>query len=256
MCWSGEASAALAVVGLGTTARAAYIGEPRPLWSCLGFFSLMELLQAYTYTVIDQCSAPGNQVATLLGYIHIAFQPFFANSLSLYFIRKDIAERVAVPVYIICFAACVFTLIQLYPFSWAGTCDPGRPLCGKTLCSMSGSWHIAWSVPTNGIGNAFVQTWIPLLSTGFVGYMGAVFLLPVLYGSWKFPLYHLVLGPTLAVLLSNSQNERPAVWCLLSIGILLIVIKTPIRRHLFVHSWFLWPKEGASSSSAAATPLA
>jgi len=60
MCWSGEASAVLAVVGLGTTAYAAYKKEPAPLWIALGYFSLMELLQAFTYSVIDQCSLPSN----------------------------------------------------------------------------------------------------------------------------------------------------------------------------------------------------
>lgn len=249
MCWSGEASAALAVVGFAATARAAYKGEPRPLWYGLGFFSLMEALQAYTYSVIDQCGAPGNQLATLLGYIHISFQPFFINAISLYFIRKDIAEKIAPTVYVICFAACVFTLVQLYPFNWAGQCDPTRPLCGKSLCSITGSWHMAWSVPTNGIGNAFVNTWVPLINTGFIGYMGAVFFLPIIYGSWKMSVFHLVLGPTLAVLLSDSPNEQPAVWCLLSIGLLIILMSEPVRRRLHVTTGPLWPKDARAAQS-------
>jgi hypothetical protein len=71
MCWSGEASAVLATVGLATTAYVAYKGEDKSLWIPLAFFSLMELLQAFTYSVIDQCSLPSNQVMTLLGYLHI-----------------------------------------------------------------------------------------------------------------------------------------------------------------------------------------
>ena len=49
MCWSGEASAVLATAGLGTTAYAAYRKEPAAIWMPLGYFSLMELLQAFTY---------------------------------------------------------------------------------------------------------------------------------------------------------------------------------------------------------------
>jgi hypothetical protein len=49
----------------------------------LGYFSSMEVLQAFTYSVIDQCALPSNQIATLLGYLHIAFQPFFINMLSM-----------------------------------------------------------------------------------------------------------------------------------------------------------------------------
>jgi hypothetical protein len=82
MCWSGEASVALAIAGLGTTAYAAYKKEPAPLWMALGYFSSMEALQAFTYSVIDQCGLPSNQIATMLGYLHIVFQPFFINMLS------------------------------------------------------------------------------------------------------------------------------------------------------------------------------
>ena len=93
MCWSGEASAVLATAGLGTTAYAAYRKEPAAIWMPLGYFSLMELLQAFTYSVIDQCSLPSNQIATLLGYLHIAFQPFFINAVSMHFIPDQARAR-------------------------------------------------------------------------------------------------------------------------------------------------------------------
>src|SRR5882757_4267919 len=103
MCWSGEASAVLAGIGLASTGYAAYKKEPFSLWISLGYFSLMEALQAYTYTVINQCSLPGNQIATLLGYLHIAFQPFFINAVSLHFIPDQARARIAPVVYSLCF---------------------------------------------------------------------------------------------------------------------------------------------------------
>ena len=45
MCWSGEASATLATIGLTSTAYVAWKGEKKALWIPLGYFSLMELLQ-------------------------------------------------------------------------------------------------------------------------------------------------------------------------------------------------------------------
>ena len=69
MCWSGEASTVLATIGLSSTVYFYYKKEPAALCAALGYFSLMEVLQAYTYTVIDECSNPANQLATLLGYI-------------------------------------------------------------------------------------------------------------------------------------------------------------------------------------------
>lgn len=244
MCWSGEASAVLATVGLGTTIWAAYKKEPMPLWICLGYFSLMELLQAYTYSVIDQCDHPGNQIATLFGYLHIAFQPFFINMMAMYFIPDRIRRKIAPAIYTLCFASAIFMIVQVYPFDWAGQCNPAdRPLCGERLCSVSGNWHIAWEVPANGIGNSC--TGRPFF--GYPTYVIVGMMLPFLYGSWRFGLYHYALGPVLAASLTDNINEWPAIWCLLSIGILLIVVKTPLRKYMFVKSWWLWRKPKKAS---------
>jgi hypothetical protein len=240
MCWSGEASVLLATVGFSTTAYAVVRKESVALWAPLGYFSLMEALQAYTYVVINECGSQANQIATMLGYLHIVFQPFFCNALSLYFVPKEIRERIQIPVYGLCFFSAIYMLIQLYPFSWAGTCDMRRALCAARLCSVSGNWHIAWEIPFNGIGNWSIG--IPLIGLSFFTYGLVMFVLPLLYGSWRVTLYHFVMGPTLASLTTDNKNEWPAVWCLLSIGFLIIVVKTPVRRWLFVSSWPLWPK--------------
>ncbi len=49
MCWSGEASAVLATIGVASTAYMAVKKEKKELWVPLGYFALMELLQAVTY---------------------------------------------------------------------------------------------------------------------------------------------------------------------------------------------------------------
>ena len=65
MCWSGEASGVLAVVGLSTAAYLAIKkGESKELWIPLTYFALMELLQAVTYIYIDLCDNPSNQILT------------------------------------------------------------------------------------------------------------------------------------------------------------------------------------------------
>lgn len=244
MCWSGEASTVLAAVGLGTTAYAAAKREHPALWITLGYFSLMEALQAYTYTVINECGHPGNQIATLLGYLHIAFQPFFVNAMSLYFVPETARRNLAFPVYFLCFVSAIIMIIQLYPFDWAGVCQPGRPLCGPRLCSVDGQWHIAWEVPANSLGNLFQRMDLPLqgMQSGYPTYIFAALLLPLLYGSWRVTLYHYAMGPFLASLTTSNINEWPAIWCLLSIGFLLIVVKTPLRKRLYVKRWLLWPR--------------
>jgi len=219
---------------------AAYRKEPPPLWVALGYFSLMEVLQAYTYTVIDDCTNPANQIATLLGYIHIAFQPLFGNALFMHFIPSHVRRGIQFPVYILCSISAVFMLVQLYPFPGEHLCSIGKILCSEQLCSVSGQWHIAWDVPYNSIGE--INYKIPVLDAGFVTYTLTMFVLPALYGSWRMTLYHILLGPLPARLLTENLNEFAAVWCLVSIGFLLIVVKTPIRKLLYVKTWPLWPR--------------
>ncbi len=230
MCWSGEASAALATLGLAVTAYSACVKKDSILlWMPLGYFTLMEALQAYTYTVIDKCGLPQNEVATVLGYMHIAFQPFFINMFSLYFIDKRVAKKIAPFVYTACFVAAIIMLLKLYPFSWAVQCDPEtRPMCGRMLCSFHGNWHIAWSLPINEMMNR-----IP-------SYLIAGFIIPALYGSWRFTLWHLISGPVFARLTTDNLNEWPAVWCLLSIDLLLAVSNTRLRNYMHQKSWPLW----------------
>jgi Family of unknown function (DUF5765) len=189
MCWSGEASAVLAGIGLATTVYAAYKKEDPRLYAALGYFSLMEMLQAFTYSVIDECSLPSNQIATILGYLHIAFQPFFINLMSMYFIPDRIRKKIEMPVYTLCFFSAVIMIIQLYPFEWAGLCAIGHNMCAADLCSVRGNWHIAWNVPANGIMNWVVQyPWTSFLSM-YPTYMIVGIILPFLYGSWRFTIY-------------------------------------------------------------------
>ena len=229
MCWNGPASATLATVGIASTTYIAFKGEDPKLWVPLAYFSLMELLQAVTYTVIDQCGLPLNQVLTLLGSLHIAFQPFFINAFSMHFIPDRIYQKVQPWVYGSCFVGTILVILLIYPFEWTGTCNIGHvPFCDQHLCSVSGNWHIAWGAPLNDL------KWL------YLGYFIPAFAVPLLYGSWKFTVYHILVGPGLASLLTDNINEWPAVWCLMSIGLLLIVIKTPLRQLLYTQSWLWW----------------
>jgi hypothetical protein len=244
MCWSGEASTALATVGIAGAAYSALKKNPEPLalWVCLLYFASMEALQAVSYSVLNQCDSPLNQVMTLFGYLHITFQPFFINAVALYFMPKDAARKLAPWVYAACFVGAISMLVQLYPFSWAGSCLPGRPLCGQILCTVKGEWHLAWLLPTNGIGNSMAEH--AYLGYGFLAYPVMAFFVPSLYGSWRFVLFSWLAGPYLASLTTNNINEWPAVWCLFSIGLVLAIIKTPLRQHLHVGApwWQMLPR--------------
>ncbi len=241
MCWSGEASLALATGGFVFAGVSAYKKESYMLWLPLVYFSSMELLQGLTYSVIDQCALPSNQIATLFGYLHISFQPFFINMLAMYFIPADVRQKIQGWVYSVCFVSAIVMLLHLYPFEWAGRCILGYFFCSDRLCSSSGNWHIAWEVPVNGLTNVIAaHPFWGHVFTGYPTYMIAVFFMPLVYGSWRLTIYHFLIGPSLSMALTTNMNEVAAIWCLLSIGILALVIKTPVRRLMYVPSWPLW----------------
>ena len=77
---------------------------------------------------------------------------------------------------------------------------------------------------------------------GFPTYWLAVFLLPLIYGAWRFVIFHALAGPILASLLTSNPNETPAIWCLFSIGIILIGLSPLIRRYFETTAWWVWPK--------------
>ena len=222
MCWSGEASTVVATAGFVTAVYTAYKKQPLALCACIAYFAAMEALQAYTYSVIDQCDNPKNQVATLLGYLHISFQPFFINAVSLHFIHPNRARKLAPLAFTVCFAAAIMMIIKLYPFSWAGHCSPWRPMCGEVICAIHGNWHIAWALPVNDIQERF--SW----------YLIAGFIMPALYGSWRFTIYHLIAGPLLAYTTTTNMNEWPAIWCLFSFGFIFVAFETPLRRWMYI----------------------
>lgn len=241
MCWSGEASAVLAFGGLATSAYCWRKGEPASMWVPLAYFSSMEALQAFTYGVIDQCGTFSNQASTIAAYVHISFQPIFINMLSMGFVPRKVAARVRPWAYAVAILSSLMLLARILPVEWLPKCFEVKtytiqmlcpscsipiPLCGKEVCSVSGSWHIAWQLPLG---------FHPLFDNA---YLIAGFLLPLLYGAWRITIYLALAGPFLAYLTTSNPNEWPAVWCLFSIAILGIAVKTSLRKHLTVRSWY------------------
>ncbi len=129
-------------------------------------------------------------------------------------------------------AASAVIVLQLLPIEAFGRCAPGVALCGEALCTRSGAWHQAWDVPYNGL-------MVPLeaaLGTrmGFPSYMIAVFVLPALYGAWRFAALNFVAGPVGSFALTADPSEGPAIWCLFSIPILVLALSSRARRPFMV----------------------
>lgn len=229
MCWSFTASIIFTTIGLIASIYLIRKKDDKFLWIPLIYFSLMELIQVFTYLYLNKCDLPINQFLTYLGYLHIVFQPFFINMFFMHFIPKNVRDKVSGYVYALCFASAILMLIKVYPFAWAEACKAGSALCGTQLCAVNGSWHLAWMLPLKELGLIFA-----------LAYAFSTFVVPFLYGAWKINLYHLFLGPILARLLSANPNEWPAVWCLFSIAVILIIFIPKIRKRFYVKKWYFW----------------
>lgn len=211
----------------------------------LGYFTLMEALQTAGYLVVGACGTRANQAITLLSYLHIVFQPFVINAFAMHLLPEPVSSRIRTLVYALCGISAAIMLAQLAPLDWAGKCRIGQPLCGAELCLRPGNWHIAWDIPYNGL-SANIEG--PLgTNFGFPTYILTVFALPVLYGSWRFTLFHVLVGPVLTNLLTQDVNEMPAVWCLFSIAIVIVSLVPGLMRRLEIRSWFLWPERWVPS---------
>jgi hypothetical protein len=223
-------TATTAMVGLGAVATVVTLrrGDPPAFPLALGYFTLMEALQLAGYLTLDRCGTPSNETVTFLSILHIIFQPFVINAFAMQLVSRRPAPAVQALVFGLCGLAAVIMLMQLYPFDWAGSCTPGGILCAERLCTVSGEWHIAWDVPLNGL-MAPVEASTGLM-WGFHAYMLVAFALPLIYGAWRFVLFHALAGPVLAGQLTSTPNEVPAVWCLFSIGIILIALIPAVRR--------------------------
>lgn len=228
MCWSEGASLAMVGVGAAATVVTWKRGDPPAIPITLAFFAVMEGLQYWGYQGIDQCDLPGNRTSAMLSYVHIALQPIFINAFGMAIIG-GVSARLWRLVMGLSVLASILLLFRMVPMASIGPCLPGTTLCGPAWCTITGDWHLGWTMPLSDfagwLGGEVFRHWVP-----FPDYMAAVFLLPLVYGAWRFALMHLALGPMLATVLTTSPNEMPAIWCLFSVGLCLIALSPWIRR--------------------------
>lgn len=227
MCWSETATIAFAGLGTAATVIAYRRGEPLAIWGTIGYFTSMEVLQLGGYAVIDQCGSPANRLITQLSYLHIALQPIIVNLFVMALSPTPIPAGTRKLVLTLASLGSALLFLRLVPMDWAGSCSPGDVFCGADFCTVSGTWHLAWEIPVNRIWDH-----IPVFGDRIQvpGYMASTLLLPLLYGAWRFALFNLCFGPLTAALLTSNPNELPAIWCLFSVGIVVISISPPIRR--------------------------
>lgn len=228
MCWSEQAS--LAMVGVGTVAAVvtARRGDPWAIPATLAFFAVMEGLQWIGYQQIDQCDVASNRYSAMLSWAHISLQPIFINLFGMALVG-GVSARMRRWVIGLAALSSALLLSRMIPMDWAGMCRFGVGLCGPEWCTRTGSWHIGWTMPLNDLfgtlSGGIFDRW-----TAFPDYLLAAFVLPLVYGAWRFVLVHATLGPILATFLAGESYEMAAIWCLFSVGLALIALSPVVRR--------------------------
>ena len=230
MCWSETASIGMVGLGVAAVVVAARRGETPAIPVTLGFFTIIEALQVAGYQVLDQCGTPENQAVTMLSYLHIALQPIFINAFAMATAPGPVSPRMRRVVYVVAGTLSALLLVRLVPWDWAGSCQPGRVLCGPAWCTISGNWHLGWQVPLNNMWNELTGLYIRQFQ--LFDYQLAAFVLPLIYGAWRLVVLNVAAGPVLSTFLTDNPNEMPAIWCLFSICIILVSLSPVLRQRL------------------------
>jgi hypothetical protein len=189
MCVTEGASAAMVAAGVVAMAVTARRGMPVAVPAALDYFAVMEALQVAGYRVIDQCGTPANEAVTLLSILTSSSSRWSSTRSPWRSSRTGCGWRCRRwSTVSACSPRCLPALrrgmpVQIYPLDWAGPCRPGDALCGEVLCTTSGDWHLAWTIPFNGLLVPFDAA----LGTRFAfpTYILAVFVVPVAYGAWR-----------------------------------------------------------------------
>jgi hypothetical protein len=135
---------------------------------------------------------------TILGYLHICFQPLFFNLWLFAFTVKPIVQYL----YMSFFGGMMLASRLFYVNK---LCDASHePLCGKRTCSVSGKRHIAWNVRLRA------PDWVtPSISLHFF-----LWFFPALSMFQLKPAVAVMLtAPYFGYLLTNNIHEQPAIWC-------------------------------------------
>jgi len=234
------------------------------------WFFLMEFLQGFQFFFIDDCSNWWNQALTLLGFIHICYQPYFTHIINSALTKNpkflhqyDIVLR-------LCLFGGSLLLLRYVLAEFVPGYAPSQPITSaytewkasqgqavavatnaqKTtewlrsdvgqLCTFRGKYHLAWSVPM-----ADVSYWIPSAAIHSFLMFAPFFVMKSNMIIQGFFLW--LAGPYLASWITPNLMEQASIWCFFSItqiGIMLFLI-----RETLILNWGRDTKKSSQGTS-------
>jgi len=240
MCFNKEWSITFALTSFGV---AGWVYSGKGIWKSLEnwqltriallfvFFALMECLQFFQYLVIGQCDNMVNKVLTFLGWLHIAWQPYFSNlgfsALDKKNQKKErddvwkIVLRLSnVSAIFLALRAIVPLFIELDDSSlYIKTCTADdEVMCGPRTCTEMGVYHLKWMFYLVKPSYA-----LPCVAAHFF----FMFVAPILMGLHLATVILFLTGPAITSLFVKAHPaELAAIWCFFSIGEAIVTIAT------------------------------
>lgn len=260
MCFTPGISLTLALSAFALGAGVIYRGLPIRAGIAIIFVGTMEFLQWTQHFVVatpeddySMCASRTNQFLTFLGYVHYCFQPLAIQWICYAMLRRGCLKtrHQADLIGRLCWLYAVMTFGRYLLGAWdpdslatgskdcpnyewfkagfdpgTGEMTPNLPGRSCTYFPKTTTGHLAWAVPLPEATYMVPHTslhlfccWIALLSTPIMTVCCVICT---------------ITGPILAIYLSPSINEQPAIWCFFSVMQCSVF---PIMVH------FLYPKE-------------
>merc|ERR1712137_116785 len=214
MCFNQPMSFAMAAFGLFTSYRMYRETRSFRLTAGMFFFFTMEFLQGVQYWWIDECDSVVNKVLTMLGLLHIVWQPFFSHFICSALAVTQVEKAKYKVILSLCAIGAIWFLMRAVMAPWAmyhpsEQCPSTEWLRGNEWCTFSGQYHLSWSVPM------YDQTYF---SPGASVHFFLMFAPFMVIDRKMFVLggFLLLSGPVLASYITPSLHEQASIWCFYS----------------------------------------
>lgn len=176
-----------------------------------------------------------NKILTVLGYVHICYQPYFTHVINSALTKSPRVLQMYVPIMRLCLVGGTMLLLR---WVFAEVTDWEREhfsddklstewLRGEKLCTLSGKHHLAWSVPM-----VDVSYYTPSAAIHSFLMFAPFFVIKENMMIQGFFLW--LTGPFLAAYITPNLMEQASIWCFFSIGqigFMLYIIRDVLILH-------------------------
>jgi len=231
MCFNQPMSGAFALIGFVVGLWCWQQTKNKSLVAGVWYFVAMETLQYFQFFWLEKgCNDPINKFLTVLGFLHICFQPYFTHVLSGAFIQAPDKQAQYVIIRRLCLimGVAMFSRYLLWTPDHTLTCKNTEWIRGNESCTRMGTYHLAWELPLTN-----PTYFLPSNNIHFF----MMFAPYVATKQWIPGLILFLTGPFLSTFITDNLHEQAAIWCFFSICQVCLAVLTfrfgPAKKQWF-----------------------